>query len=60
LKDLKLSDTIKFYSVILFFSFLFAHKIRFEELKFEFCQIKWGRITNKRTINWQNFVQVGF
>jgi len=32
------------------FIFIFALIVRLEELKFEFCQISWDRVTNKLAI----------
>jgi len=40
--------------------YLFLHfKSQTSGSKFEFCQIKLGRTTDKSSINWQKFAQVG-
>jgi len=33
-------------------------KVGLKDLKFEFCQFKLSRITDKLVINWQNFARV--
>jgi len=45
----------------IFLSFFFALKVKFQVIKFEFCQITLScdRITDNLAINWQKFAQVG-
>jgi len=42
-----------------FVSFFFALKAKLQVIKFEFFKLSWGRTTDKLTINWPNFAQVG-
>jgi len=41
------------------FRLCFYLLVKLQVLKFEFCQIKLGGITDKLAINWQYFAQVG-
>jgi len=43
-----------FISVFIFIAF----GVRFKKLKFEFVEFRWGRITDKLVIYWQNFSQI--
>jgi len=53
------SSDAKFFRLY-FISFFFALKARPQVLKFDdFVRLGWGRTTDKLSINWQNFAQVG-
>jgi len=56
-KKSKASDAEKIPSA--FISFFFAHKAKFQILKFEFVRLSWGRTIDKLAISWENLAQVG-
>jgi len=41
-----------------FISFSFESKVRLRNSSLSFSRLSWSKITDKLTINWQNFVQV--